>query len=60
MKIIVDKYEYAKIIRACQNCCNGYGCCGKCALTDVCDGQNSLEEAVEIIDSAEVRQMDAC
>lgn len=49
MKIIVDKHEYAKIIRNCQLSTNSYSC-SKCALSGVCDGTDSLENMVEIKD----------
>ena len=48
MKIIVDKHEYAKIIRNCQLSVNSYSC-SKCALKDVCDGTDSLENMVEVV-----------
>ena len=49
MKITVDKYEYAKIIRACyaavDDLCSG---CRKCVLKDVCDGADGLLDYIEI------------
>lgn len=48
MKIIVDKHEYAKIIRNCQLSVNSYSC-SKCALKEVCDGTDSLENMVEVV-----------
>lgn len=43
MKIIVDKHEYAELVRQCysQMCCRG------CALYGVCDGENPLESDLE-------------
>lgn len=48
MKILADKYEFAKMIRECQkirdrNC----GRC-QCALQEICQGQEDLEDCVEI------------
>lgn len=51
MKIIVDKYEYAKIICACQKTLDCFGCTGKCALSDVCNGRDDLEDSCEINDT---------
>lgn len=44
MKIIVDKHEYAELVRQCysQMCCRG------CALYGVCDGENSVVAAAEV------------
>lgn len=52
MKIIVDKHEYAKIIRNCQSALHSYSCT-KCALHEVCKGQESLENMVEVISKEE-------
>lgn len=52
MKIIVDKHEYAKIIRNCQSAVDSYSC-SKCALHEVCEGQESLENMVEVISKEE-------
>lgn len=49
MKIIVDKHEYAKIIRNCQSAVDSYSCT-KCALYEVCEGEESLENMVEVKD----------
>ena len=48
MKILADKYEFAKMIRECQkirdrNC----GRC-QCVLQEICQGQEDLEDCVEI------------
>lgn len=47
MKIIVDKHEYAKIIRNCQSAVDSCSCT-ECALHGVCEGQESLENMVEV------------
>lgn len=48
MKIIVDKFEYAKIIRECEQCKNtGYDVCS-CALRAICTGTDDLEVCVTI------------
>ena len=44
MKITVDKYEYAKIIRGCFLCDS----CRDCALWEMCNGQDDLVEHIEI------------
>lgn len=49
MKIIVDKHEYAKLIRNCQSAVS----CTKCALYEVCEGQESLENMAEVISKEE-------
>lgn len=49
MKIIVDKYEYAKMIRSCQNTLVGYGCTSRCTLAEVCEGQKWLEDHSDVI-----------
>lgn len=49
MKIIVDKYEYAKMIRSCQKTIEGYGCTSKCILAEVCEGQKWLEDHSDVI-----------
>ena len=50
MKITVDKYEYAKIIRGCAKNSDGYTPCQNCALQDVCGGKDALENSVEIVE----------
>lgn len=52
MKSIVDKHEYAKIIRNCQSAVDSYSCI-KCALREVCEGEESLENMVEVISKEE-------
>ena len=48
MKIIVDKYEFAKMIRACKTTMDGYGCTSKCVVSEICNGPEHLENMVEI------------
>lgn len=55
MKITVDKYEYAKIIRSCAKNSDGYTPCQNCALQDVCGGKDALENSVEIVESAKTK-----
>ena len=50
MKITVDKYEYAKIIRSCAKSNEGYPSCQGCALVDVCADRDTLENSVEIVE----------
>ena len=54
MKIIVDKHEYAKIIRNCQSAVDSYSC-SKCALYEVCEGQESIENMAEVISKEETK-----
>lgn len=51
MKIIVDKFDYAKLIRACKDTQPDYGGQCKCALSDLCQGQDDLEDICIINDS---------
>lgn len=45
MKITLNKYDYATIVRNCMKAREGYDGCGKCALQDVCTGSDKLEES---------------
>ena len=52
MKIILNKFDYAAIVRNCakaREMCLG---CGKCALNGVCDGPDNLEESCSIKDES--------
>lgn len=49
MKITVDKYEYAKIIRSCAKSNEAYTPCQGCALVDICGEKDALENSVEIV-----------
>lgn len=49
MKLIVDKHEYAQIIRNCHEAISGYAC-GRCALKDCCNGESDLENMATVID----------
>lgn len=48
MKIIVDKHEYALIVRQCysQMCCRG------CALYGVCKAGDSIAAVAEVVEDA--------
>ena len=52
MKLIVDKHEYAQIIRNCNANKDSIGCknCYKCALYGCCNGESDLENMVTIVD----------
>ena len=51
MKIILDKYEYAKIIRDCEySRWDHYDKCEKCALKSSCEGKEWLEYTCKIKD----------
>ena len=52
MKIILNKFDYATIVRNCAKARDGYGGCGKCALNAVCDGPDNLEESCSITDES--------
>lgn len=44
MKITLNKYDYAVIVRNCMKAREGYDGCGKCALAGVCSGPETLED----------------
>ena len=52
MKIILNKFDYATIVRNCAKARDGYDGCGKCALNAVCDGPDNLEESCSITDES--------
>ena len=52
MKIILNKFDYATIVRNCAKARDGYDGCGKCALNAVCDGPDNLEESCSIMDES--------
>ena len=52
MKIIVNKFDYATIVRNCAKARDGYDGCSKCALSGVCGGPEELEESCSITDEA--------
>lgn len=51
MKITLNKYDYAAIVRNCMKAREGFDGCGKCALAGVCSGPETLEDNC-IIDDA--------
>lgn len=52
MKIIVNKFDYATIVRNCAKTQDGYDGCSKCALSGVCGGPKALEEICSITDAS--------
>lgn len=52
MKIIVNKFDYATIVRNCAKARETSLDCGKCALNAVCDGPDNLEESCSITDES--------
>lgn len=52
MKIILNNFDYAAIVRNCAKAREMYLDCGKCALNAVCDGPDSLEESCSIMDES--------
>lgn len=57
MKITLNKYEYATIVRNCMKSREGYGC-GKCALAGVCSGSEELEASCILEDSETIERYD--
>ena len=52
MKIILNKFDYATIVRNCAKTRDGYDGCRKCALSGVCGGPEALEEICSITDAS--------
>ncbi len=52
VKIIVNKFDYATIVRNCAKARDGYDGCSKCALSGVCGGPEALEEICSITDAS--------
>ena len=52
MKIILNKFDYATIVRNCAKARDGYDGCSKCALSGVCGGPKALEEICSITDAS--------
>lgn len=52
MKIILNKFDYATIVRNCAKTRDGYDGCSKCALCGVCGGPEALEEICSITDAS--------
>lgn len=52
MKIILNKFDYAAIVRNCAKTRDGYDGCSKCALSGVCGGPEALEEICSITDAS--------
>ena len=51
MKLIVNKHEYAQIIRNCNSNKDSIGCknCDKCALYGCCNGESYLENIATVV-----------
>ena len=52
MKIILNKFDYATIVRNCAKTRDGYDGCSKCALSGVCGGPEALKEICSITDAS--------
>lgn len=52
MKIILNKFDYATIVRNYAKTRDGYDGCSKCALSGVCGGPEALEEICSITDAS--------
>ena len=52
VKIIVNKFDCATIVRNCAKARDGYDGCSKCALSGVCGGPEELEEICSITDES--------
>lgn len=48
MKITLNKYDYATIVRNCMKAREGYDGCGNCALAGVCSGSEELEASCNL------------
>ena len=52
MKIILNKFDYATIVRNCAKTRDGYDGYSKCALSGVCGRPEALEEICSITDAS--------
>lgn len=52
MLILLNKFDYAAIVRNCAKAREICLDCGKCALNGVCDGPDNLEESCSIKDES--------
>lgn len=50
MKITLNKYDYATIVRNCMKARDGFDGCGKCALAGVCSGPLELEASCNLVE----------
>lgn len=48
MKITLNKYDYATIVRNCMKARERFDGCGKCALAGVCNGPEELEASCNL------------
>ncbi len=58
MKITLNKYEFAIVIRNCMRAREGYDGCGKCALQGICSEPDTFED-ICIIDGTEAVKREA-
>lgn len=52
MKIIVNKHEYAALVRKCAKLCNNTDC-DYCLLAGLCEGYEFMEIMCEIVEDEE-------
>lgn len=50
MKIIVDKHEYAELVRACVKHRDRHSIRSNCFLDELCEGHVFMEEMCEIVE----------
>lgn len=50
MKIVVDKHEYAELVRACVKHRNNHAICSSCLLAELCEGHEFMEGMCEIVE----------
>lgn len=48
MKITLNKYDYATIVRNCMKAREGFNGCSNCALAGVCSGSEELEASCNL------------
>lgn len=48
MKIVVNKEEFARLVRECEIKVSGYGSCGNCVMNTFCQGEGRIEDFCEI------------
>ena len=53
MKIIVNKHEYAELVRACAAHRNRNTVCSACFLSELCEGHEFMESMCEIAEDEE-------
>ena len=53
MKIIVDKHEYAELVRACVKHRDSHAVCSTCFIAELCEGHEFMESMCEITEDEE-------